>query len=196
MRKIVYLILVAISCVGCFEEEKFDTTLILRPVVEMVSGEDYEDLEGVVAYAFAADTNLYKVENYAGALSGKVVNKESGEVIEPISIAVESSDSFVGAVEMQLEMEDVMLVVIDTVNEDYAYCNYTVGMNLPTTYITLTFRAWKEGVFKQSIWYFVVPEAVVVETTTDEDDTLTDEDEIPEITDSESETESETESDV
>lgn len=169
MRQIRIYICVVVAAIlaGCFKDEAYDTNIILRPAQQQVSGGDFIDLEGVVAYAFAVDTTYFEVKSYADALNGIVTNKTSNEVAPPIAVATpygDGQDSYIGAMQMRVQQEDVMLLAVDTENEDYAYTNYTVGLNLPTTYISLPFRPWKEGAYKQGTWWYVVAEALVLDT--------------------------------
>ncbi len=54
--------------------------------------------------------------------------------------------------------EEVMLLAVDTVNEAYAYTNYTLGISIETTYVNISFRPWKSDSFSQGKWWFVIPE--------------------------------------
>ncbi len=78
---------------------------------------------------------------------------EDGEVVTTL----------ITGVALQATRSQVLLVAVDTKNENYAYCNYDVGLNLPTTYITLTFRPWKSESFSQSFWWFVVEDTDTTE---------------------------------
>ncbi len=159
--KVRYILCAAVmmAIVGCFKEEVYNTTLVVRPYQELTSGADETVLSGVVAYAFATDTTTHKVLSYSDAVAGVVVSKETGEQLLPIATATSyTSEDLEGAIAMQIEQESVMLVVADEGCENYAYSNYDVGLNLPTTYITLTFRPYKTTSFIQGKWQYIVPE--------------------------------------
>ncbi len=150
-----------VALAGCFKEESYDTTLVLRPTEQTESGGDYVSLSGVVAYAYAADTTYYCVVDYDAALAGIVTNKESGAVLAPIATATAyTAEELEDAIAMQTDREEIMLVAVDTKSEGYAYANYTVGINLPTTYITLAFRPWKEGKYLQGKWMYFAAESI------------------------------------
>ncbi|MFR9666630.1 MAG: hypothetical protein SNF68_01515 [Rikenellaceae bacterium] len=70
---------------------------------------------------------------------------------------------------MQIMMQNIMLVAVDTQNEGYAYCNYELGMNLAITYITVSFRPWKTAPFEQGDWMYVVPIVETEEESTEEE---------------------------
>lgn len=154
-----------VAIAGCFKEEAFDTTIVFRPAEQLESGGDFTNLTGVVAYAFDADTTSYEVASYDDALAGILTNKKSGKINPPIATAVAYDGGIEDAISLQVQQEEVMFVAVDTKNEIYAYTNYTVGLNLATTYISIPFRTWKSSSFSQGTWWYVVPE-----TTTDDGD--------------------------
>lgn len=152
---------------SCFKDEEYTTRFIFRSTQQVESGGDYENFSGVVVYAFKADTAAYYVANYEEALAGIIRSDATDEALTPTAVSSELANSMEGyeyAVTLEVDYEDVMLVAVDTVNEDYAYRNYTLGMNLPTTYITLTFMPWYAGTALKNNWYYVVPEATTTDT--------------------------------
>ncbi|MFI3304903.1 MAG: hypothetical protein R3Y68_00135 [Rikenellaceae bacterium] len=72
---------------------------------------------------------------------------EDGEVVTTL----------IEGLSLQVQTANIMLVIVDTINSAYAYCNYEVGMNLPTTYLTVSFRPWKTAPFTQGDWMYIVP---------------------------------------
>ena len=54
---------------GCFKDGSLKTNYVLKPLSQTLSTDSYEPLDGVQAYAFAADTNLYTVASYEDALN-------------------------------------------------------------------------------------------------------------------------------
>lgn len=171
LKRFVIYTALAVAFVGCFNDEAYDTEIVFRPELQTESGGDFTPLDGAVAYAFAADTTDYRVESYNDALLGILSNKVSGEVLPPLSTASPYSDyDLEYAISLRASLEDVMLLVVDTENECYAYSNYTVGVNLPTTFITVAFRSWKTDDFSQGKWYFVVPESPEIDDTQDEEE--------------------------
>ncbi len=181
LKRIGIYICAALMGVGCavdslgFKAEEYDTTLVLISVEQLESGGDYIPLDGVVAYAFAADTTDFQVLSYEDALAGVVSSKADGSRIEPIATATPYSgaEALECAIEMRItNYESVMLVVADAKSEGYGYANYEIGLNLENTYITLSFLAWREGWYSQSFWQFIMSET---ETETEsESETETD----------------------
>lgn len=165
IKRILIFCAVVASITSCFKDEEYNSQLVFRPMQQLASGGDYTDFAGVKVYAFQADTALYYITSYAEALEGVIRSDINDEPLAPTAVSTPYSSSvegFESAVSLTVDYENVMLVAVDTVNEDYAYCNYTLGMNLPQTYITLTFTPWLEGSSFKNKWYYVTPEAIVV----------------------------------
>lgn len=78
------------------------------------------------------------------------------EVVYPYADG-EVVETLITGLSLRATTQNIMLVAVDSENEGYAYCNYEVGLNLATTYITLSFRTWRTEPFDQGIWHFVVP---------------------------------------
>ena len=68
---------------GCFKDGSLKTNYVLKPLSQTLSTDSYEPLDGVQAYAFAADTNLYTVASYEDALNGVISLK--GDLSSKIS---------------------------------------------------------------------------------------------------------------
>ncbi len=168
MRYSLMCILFALICTGCFEDEKYETLLVLRPAYQQTSSSDFITLEGALAYAFVADTTDFVVASYDDAVLGVAKDAVTGDYLTPIAVGEPYMNDvwdFRGAVSLQVEQEQVLLLVVDTKNEDFAYCNYDVSVNLATTYIAINFPSWSEGIFTYGNWIFNVPEAYVLTTT-------------------------------
>lgn len=140
---------------GCFKELSYDTTIVIRPKQQVENGGNTIELPGVVAYAFAADTTDFEVTSFENAMAGIMLNKETGEEISAIAKST-SCDEYNNAIALSIDSEIISIVAIDTLNEDYGYTTYKVGVNVPKTYMSVTFAPWKEGKFKYGNWYFVV----------------------------------------
>ncbi len=162
--KYLYIFIAVVALTGCLKDEKYDSLLIFTPTEQVSDSADAVALDGVVTYAFLADTTDYEVINYDNALRGVIYDKLTGEELLPIAVgeAYEGGEE-IYQVAMQVAEESVMLVAVDTKNEDYAYANYAIGLNLATTYIALPFRPYKEVDFKVSNWWYVVPEPIIVD---------------------------------
>ncbi len=166
MRNFATYIVALLLCVGCFNDEEFNTQIVFQPTFQAVDGDDYQHLPGVVGYAFDVESADVEILDYAMAASGFVADIGSGEVIAPFAVTsayLDNEEWADVAQSMQVAREDVFLLVVDTANESYAYRDYTVGINLSTTYITMAFRPWKEGSVTQSSWTYVYPEIIIDE---------------------------------
>ncbi len=138
-------------------------------MAQIESGSEYTPLEGVQAYAFAADSVEWRPTSYEQALKGEVSNK-AGKTLSPIasSLPYEDSRSWVS---MTIDAENVLIVAVDTENQCYAYTNYTVGVNLKQTYVSMVFRPWKDTpVYKDGSWFYY---PTIVEKPTEDDATVT-----------------------
>ena len=74
---------------GCFKDSSLKTNYVLKPLSQTLSTDSYEPLDGVQAYAFAADTNLYRVASYEDALKGVIRLKSdlSTKISEPRAVS-------------------------------------------------------------------------------------------------------------
>ncbi len=163
MNRFIGYIAVAFTAllVGCFEDETYDTQVVINPYVQTYDGAELTELTGVVGYAFAADTAEISILSYDDALIGRVVSRETGEDVP--QIAVTEAYSGVGAsgdssIAMQIREPYVTFLLVDTLNEDYAYTYYEVGVNIPQIFMATSFRPWYEGVVTYGKWTYVVPE--------------------------------------
>ncbi len=201
MRQLVLYIAIAFATlfVGCFKDEEYKTNIVLRCYQQAYSGDSYVELSGVVAHSFTADTTDYMVASYDDALAGVLTNRTSGSKLSAkYSSQAWPLEDFESSVAVEAEGDLVVLVVVDTEHEDYAYRNYSMGLNLETTYIALQFRPWYEGEFTQNSWQYVVPEAIIVEVEEEEeesDEEESDEENSDEEDEDESESEEESEED-
>ncbi len=133
---------------GCFDDVSNNTSYILKPLVQERSGDPVLPLEGLVAYAFDADTLEWGVASWEDALSGIITSKSSGEKNpNPYATAVPFAyDGASGWVELPLNKPSQMVLAVNTASRRYAYTQQVLPDNPPAkTYISLTFRLWKEG---------------------------------------------------
>ncbi len=196
MRRIAIYILIATTLVGCFKDEIYRTDIIFKCSQQAESNGSYEELAGAIAYEFAADTTDYMVASYEDALQGVLTHRTSGAKLAARSTSTASPiDGFESAISLNTSGELVVLLVVDTEHEDYAYTNYSMGLNLSVTYISLLFRPWKEGWFVQNKWQFVVPEPTVTEEEEEETEEEEEEEVETDIEDDEEQTDEEIETD-
>lgn len=165
--------------VGCFKDEIYQTKIIFYCYDQVESGGDYFAIDGVVAHSFAADTTDYMVANYDDALAGVLTHRETGEQIFATTTSqVDPQEGFGSAISLDAAGEQIVLVAVDPPNIQYAYRNYSMGLNLATTYISIIFRGWKTEDFVQSNWQFIIDENMVIveeEETEDEEETTDEE---------------------
>ncbi len=144
--------------VGCMKEETYTTEIVFRPYAQQYDGAEYELLAGVVGYAFAADTADVSILSYDDALNGRVVSRATGAAVAAVATTgayVTDMSGFTTAVSMRTDRKMLMLLAVDTMNEDYAFTYYEVGLNIPETFITLNFRPWYEGEVTVGKWYYI-----------------------------------------
>lgn len=190
MRRLIILLVALTTLASCFQQTSYSTHYVLKPLVQTESGGDYIDLEGVQAFAFAADSAEWKPRSYEQAISGIIANDE-GETQRAMasSLPYEDSRSWVS---MSIDGPDVLIVAVDTENLCYGFTNYSMGENLPTTYVSVVFRSWKEdSVYKDGNWYFypTIVESEEEEESAEEEDEATEEED--EATDEEESTDDE-----
>lgn len=160
--RIIALVAIAAVATGCFKKVTLDCRYNLRPYLQMESGGEAVVAEGVVAYAFAADTTQWTVASYEDALAGVLTSKTSTE---------KRSDAMVHAVQegaedlvLQLTATPATIVVVDTVNKLYGWRMTEVAENLPDLYVSITFRPWSvkkvyaEGAWRMNNEAYVAPE--------------------------------------
>ncbi len=166
MKKVVLYILIAVALCSCFKDEEYDTTMVLRPTEQVTSGDDFTDCADCVAYAFDADSTEWKVASWADACSG-VLTSKSDDTVTKTAYAVAASYSEEGLgdgmLSMRVALFQPMIVVANTLAEEYAYTQYELGLNLDKTYIYVRFRPWKSGIYTESSWVYSSAEDEVVE---------------------------------
>lgn len=153
---------------GCSKDPSYDTNYILKPLVQTMSVDTPEPLEGVVAYTYPVDTTLWGIRSYEDALLGIITHKEDpaqqmtspAAVAEPYDHTVEETPetepfASTGWLQMPIGAPIQMIVAVDTANRLYAYTVQESLLNLPRLYVSLVFKPWKEGnSWKEGNWSF------------------------------------------
>ncbi len=156
--RIILLCGVVLWAAGCFKDTSVKTNYVLKPLSQTLSTDPYEALEGVKAYAFAADTTLYTVASYEDALNGVISLKSdlSSKLSEPTAVSEPyEQEGATGWVHMSLSAPTQMVVAVDTQHRLYAYTQQELEVNLPNLYVVLPFKVWKEGnSYKDGNWSF------------------------------------------
>lgn len=161
------MVVAALVVTSCFKDEEYNSDLIIKNSATASSDGDTVPLSGVEIYAFSPFETLiddksdeaYEVTSYEDAVAGILTNSVTGESksYSATSTAVPFSGSYSGyedALLLNVQGERVFIIAIDTVNQDYAYANYSVGLNLATTYISLSWLTWRTGYYSYGIWTF------------------------------------------
>lgn len=143
---------------GCFKDTSIRTNYILKPLVQNLSTDPYEPLEGVKAYAFDADTSIYTVASYEDALNGVITVKgrPSDRVTSPVAMSEPyAQDGTTGWIRLSLTLPTQMILAVDPTHRLYAYTQQEVEVNLPNLYVSLPFKTWKEGnSYKDGNWSY------------------------------------------
>lgn len=143
---------------GCFKDTSIRTNYILKPLVQNLSTDPYEPLEGVKAYAFDADTSIYTVASYEDALNGVITVKgrPSDRVMSPVAMSEPyAQDGTTGWIRLSLTLPTQMILAVDPTHRLYAYTQQEVEVNLPNLYVSLPFKTWKEGnSYKDGNWSY------------------------------------------
>lgn len=170
---------------SCFKDEEYNTNLVLRPMIQTVSGGDFVGYEDCVAYAFDADTAQWELLSWDDARNGVLRSKEDSTLtMLPFAVAQSYTEDELEdtMLSMRLACQSAMIVVAHNTTENYGYRLYSVGLNIETTYAYVRFRTWKEGEYTESNWIYYAPESPVADSTdTDStDDTDSDDDDLTE----------------
>ncbi len=152
---------------GCFKKVVLDCRYNIRPYIQMESGGVATLTEGVVAYAFMADTTQWTVASYEDALNGVLTSKTTGEKrSDATERAVQQNDT----VALQLKATPATIIVVDPINKLYGWRMTEVAENLPNLYVSITFRPWSvkkvyvEGPWRMNNEAYVAPEPEDPET--------------------------------
>lgn len=143
---------------GCFKDVSYRTTYVLKPLVERVSGDIKQPLEGAVAYAYDVDTTAWTVASYDDALNGVLTSKDNPAEKRSAPVATATPyelEGTVGWLQMPLTRPSQMVLAVDTENRLFAYTQQQLPVNLPQLTVSLLFQPWKAGNrYKSGDWSF------------------------------------------
>lgn len=145
---------------GCFKDVSYDTTYVLKPLVQENSGDASLPLEAgkAQAYAYGADTTYWTVASYEDALAGVISRRDNpSERLTAPLVTAEPYEQEGDAtwLRMQFTKELMMVVAVDTEHRIYGYTQQEVPVNFPKLYVSLVFKPWKEGnEYKDGNWVF------------------------------------------
>ena len=98
MKRTILYAAAALLLGGCFKSVGYDTDVILKSWVQTESAAELKPAQGVVAYAFEADTVTWTVASYEDALNGVLTRKGTDEAgVSPVqgtAYRVDSVDIF------------------------------------------------------------------------------------------------------
>lgn len=156
--RFLYALTAAMLLAGCFKKVSLETAYVLKPQVQELSGDPTQAVTGVKTYAFAADTNRYTVASYEDALNGIITLRENpSEKISTPSATGEAyeTEGAEGWLRMMLTHPSQMIVAVDPSRRLYAYTQQEISETLPTLYVALVFKPWKEGnYYSEGKWQF------------------------------------------
>ncbi len=153
-------VVVAIATTGCFKKVTMDCQYHVRPYYQAESGGVAVQGEGMIAYAFAADTTQWTVASFEDALNGVLTSKTSGEKRSDAMARAEQTDL---EVVLQLTATPATIVVVDPENRLFGWRMTEVAENLPDLYVSITFRPWSvqkryiEGAWRMNNEAYVAP---------------------------------------
>lgn len=156
--RIPLLLLAAASLAGCFKKASYDTTYVLKPLVQSMSVDPVEPLEGVLAYAYAVDTLAWGVASYEDAAAGILTSKEDpSQRMSPEVVAEPYTDieGTVGWLRMPIGAPQQTILAVDPASRIYGYTMQEQQLNLSELFVSVVFKPWKEGFsWKDGNWSF------------------------------------------
>ncbi|MFI3277785.1 MAG: hypothetical protein SNH13_04325 [Rikenellaceae bacterium] len=164
MRHFLIFILSALTLTSCLQTDlEYNTELVISPYNQVTSSDEYVTLDGCIAYAFEpVDLEEWYIASYEDALSGRLTSLSTGESLEAFAKSENYASESVASssISMRIDREEILILVINTQNTSYAYAYYEVGVNIATTYITVTFYEWYSGTYSSGDWVYNNPELI------------------------------------
>lgn len=118
---------------------------IVRPSVQIAEGGNETALpnDKLKIYAFAADTTDWYLASFSNAVSGKITSKTSSQTrSNPDFPAYPVPDT--GTFSMKVSKSVLMVVVVDMVNNLYAYSKQVVDLEGTSPTFPIVFRPWQQ----------------------------------------------------
>ena len=165
LRNAALIALTAIVATGCFKKVTTKTTVIVKSLVETVSGGERTPSEGVVVYAYYTKGETWTIASYNDALNKIVTSTETDECLTEPDVEGEPYDKFeTGCYTALLLKKPAMIVVVEPQTRMYAYMfKQLAAENLPQTYLTVIFNSWKDKAYtegsKEGYKWYVFPPA-------------------------------------
>lgn len=147
MKKLVInsalLLVAALSLHGCFKSTVGYTYFNLAVYDQMESEDQFKPSTDIDTYAFWVDTTDWYIASWEDAVSRRITNKTTGEVLaDPASIGeFNSSDRYQSSLFVNKPIS--MLVVVNNALQRYAYRKYELPENLSEVFAKLYMAAWR-----------------------------------------------------
>ncbi len=156
--KFSYLFALVVLVAGCSKSVLRETDYVLKPLVQLSSGDLLRNVEGARAYAFDADTAAWTVASYDDALQGVITSRSnpSERIALPSAVAEPVADeALAGRIAMHLALPTQLVVAVDPADRLYAFTQVNMPENLPALYVTLPFKPYREGrEYREGDWIF------------------------------------------
>ena len=154
MKRTIAAIAAALILTGCFKKGTNDTTFVIKPNLQTVSGGSLTAAEGVTAYAYYDVGEEWSVASYEDAVARVITDTATGEKRQTpdAEAAPYAENDPQGRLSLKTTAKHVLLVAVYEQGKMFAYMHYDTGENLPTTYLTMQFRTWKTEPYTDSGW--------------------------------------------
>ena len=165
IRNTALLLVAIIALHSCFKDTVSYTRFNLAVYDQTDSEAAFAHTEELDSYAFYADTTDWYIASWEDAVSRRITNKTTGEVLaDPASIGeFNSSERYQSSLFVNKPIS--MLVVVNNALQRYAYRKYELPENLSEVFAKLYMAAWRPT-HTSSGWTVVNP----FYTTTQPDD--------------------------
>jgi len=163
------LVCTATLCVAtsCFKKVTTDTTLVVKSIVQQVSGGENATAKEVFAYAYYTENDDWTVASYDDALNRIITDSLGVErrTVPDVEGEPYYKEGYMGNyTALPLNQSPAMVVVVSPETRMYAYLFKDLNIeNLPETFLTLLFHPWKTAPYtegsasKGSMWYVFPP---------------------------------------
>ena len=143
------LVCTATLCVAtsCFKKVTTDTTLVVKSIVQQVSGGENATAKEVFAYAYYTENDDWTVASYDDALNRIITDSLGVErrTVPDVEGEPYYKEGYMGNyTALPLNQSPAMVVVVSPETRMYAYLFKELNIeNLPETFLTLLFHPWK-----------------------------------------------------
>ncbi len=153
--KHIAIITFLLCCLASCQKVTYDCRMVINSRIESAAG-SIERLDNTVAFAYYGDTLDYKVESYQQAVSGRVTTSKDGQT-RPFDMQGDFSAENGQMTFDRISNPVVFIVMCDTENKVYGYCQQSVSKGLDYVYTTFTCPLWMLETQKEvkiGQWYY------------------------------------------